>query len=241
MLVVKLGRAALGSINRFHWRRAMIFRLVDLRMSTAAAICFIPLAISAPARAATVTVQLNGHVVSASPSNIDITGVFGAPNTDLTGAAYSATITYNTAAAPPDSNSNPNFGLYERDYPIASGQSFLSIAVTINGHTETVAGLTNYQRAQIDSFSPNSLYFATSNGDHNNSVGSSFDTSFADFDLTGKAGQQLITGDALPTTVNLNGCLSAPVRLATCRSPEESTKRVSTTFPAVVVKQTSFD
>jgi hypothetical protein len=209
-LISPLGSALIGLVPL---SASAAKRVTDWRLSLPALICATAFVWSAYADATPIVIQLSGHVLpnnSGLPnSDVDVTGVFGTPSANLTGVAYSAIITYDPSSAPADSNATPNFGQYERDY-YSGGPSFLSISVTINGHTVTVDGLSNYQEAQVDPLSPNSINFYTSNHGHDPSAGAPFDESYADFFLTGKSGQQLITSDALPTSVNLPALFVGP-------------------------------
>ncbi len=163
---------------------------------------------SSSAGASTITIQLTGHVLPFIPGNalmgLDTTGVFGTPDSRLNGDAYTATIVYDPDAAPADAYpSDPTYGVYEREY-YSGGPSFLNISVTINGHTETVTGLTNFQEAIIsDSSTGNSASFFDSNHGHDSSTGAAFDESYADFLFNSIQGQSLLSSDALPTSVNL--------------------------------------
>jgi hypothetical protein len=164
-----------------------------------------------PIHADVVTVQLHGHILPFDPGNptvgLDITGVFGAPNTYLNGDAYSATIVYDTGLAPATLYpGNPAYAQYERDYG-ASSPPFLNISVTINGHTETVTGDTNYERVDVGYSTQDSLLFATSNHGHVLAPGAPFDESYADFFFYSLSGQHLVPSDALPTSVNLAALL----------------------------------
>ena len=171
-----------------------------MRRVCSVAVAVAALVWSAGARATLVEVQLTGHVLNIQ--GLDVTGVFGPPNTSLVGDAYAATITYDTASAPADLYpANPNYGYYQRTAQ-GGGPSFLSISVTINGHTETVNGLTNYQQATVDPTSATSVYFATSNHGPVTPGSTSFDESFADFTLGGNGVQGIVSSDALPTSVD---------------------------------------
>ncbi len=187
----------------------------SFRANVLSAFAFVGIALApCMANASPITIAFSGHIVGASgpPSpladNIDGTGVFGTAGADLTGLAYTAAITYDPAFAPLDLiPGNPVVGDYRLDTP-ATNASFLQIAVTINGHTETVPGLSNYQHAIIsDSPGQNTFTFATSNFAH---IGSAFDTSFVEFDLLGKPGQTVVTSDALPISPDIANLSVAP-------------------------------
>ena len=165
-------------------------------------------AAGAPAGAVLVDVQITGHVEDYFAGNpdmgLDVTGVFGPAGGRINGDAYSALIRYDTALAPPDSSTSPAVGRYDHEYYQDGNWSFLSISVTINGHTETVDGATNYQLALVDP--PGSpLYFAVSNHTHDSSVGTPYDESFIDFTFNALPGATVVGSTALPTTANVAG------------------------------------
>ena len=88
----------------------------------------------APVSAAIVQVQYTGTV----SSGYDITGVFGTANSFLTGAAYTANYTFETANGYTYNSPNQNYAYGGSAYPTLSPS--LGSTVTINGNTVSIAG-----------------------------------------------------------------------------------------------------
>ncbi len=173
---------------------------------------------SLPAMADVVQINLTGHVldyISGNPAmGVDTYGTFGAPGGRINGDAYTAAVVYDTALAPADAApSNPNYGSYSRDCDpcttSANGPPFLSIAVTINGHTETITGADHLETALVSSSgSQDTISFEAANHTSVSGTGIPFDESYADFTFNSMFGQLLTNSDALPASVNLGALLN---------------------------------
>jgi hypothetical protein len=95
--------------------------------SLAAVAAFIALALPAPAGANIATVTYTGVVTSGG----DTTGVFGAPNTDLTGDSYAARYVFNTSLG--TQIHSPHQSLISGGLVTGDTDPALSVTLTING------------------------------------------------------------------------------------------------------------